>query len=417
MYIKKIVLKNIRCLKDIKIDFDLSDKKPPWTVVLGDNSAGKTTLLRSIAIGLCDESSAAGLLKESDSGYVSYGEKTGQIVIYLEDKNKSFRITTIIEHKEIKNGFIERVRQKTSENFPWHRLFVAGYGAGRGTSGTGDIAGYAVINAVYNMFNYGEGLQNPELTIRRFKNIKTEDEAKRILQEILDVQKVNLSKSGITIDGNWGKKMPLRDLADGYKSTFIWITDLLGWAISYDDSIKKAADIQGIVLIDEIEQHLHATWQRVLIKQLKELFPKIQFIAATHSPLIAASIGEIGPMGTPDKLILCENVTGLNQSIVKALGTMQGYRFEQVLASRAFKYLCEANPSLEWAIKRASELTDKGTKRSASEKKEYKKLKSQLKGAPFLQATTPISREIDREEMKKLKNIEEKSIHDKNKKR
>ena len=37
----------------------------------------------------------------------------------------------------------------------------------RGTSGTGDIAGYSVINAVYNLFNYSEGLQNPELTIRR----------------------------------------------------------------------------------------------------------------------------------------------------------------------------------------------------------------------------------------------------------
>jgi len=250
MYIKKIFLKNIRCFKEIEISYDLSGDTPPWTVILGDNSAGKTTLLRSIAVGLCDESSAAGLLKESDSGYVRSGESQGEIIIDLSEANYNYQIKTIIEHEETVINYYEKVRQETSpKKFPWDKLFVAGYGAGRGTSGTGDIAGYSVINAVYNMFNYTEGLQNPELTIRRFKNVNTQNEVKRILKELLDVKKIDLQKSGITIDGKWGKKMPLRDLADGYKSTFLWITDFLGWAISFNSRIRKGASAKGIILL------------------------------------------------------------------------------------------------------------------------------------------------------------------------
>jgi len=415
MYIKKIFLKNIRCFKEIEISYDLSGDAPPWTVIVGDNAAGKTTLLRSIAIGLCDESSAAGLLKESDSGYVRYGEKEGKIIIDLSEKNENYRIEISIQHINTKYGYFERVRQKTTPSeFPWDNLFVAGYGAGRGTSGTGDIAGYSVINAVYNMFNYTEGLQNPELTILRLKKPDSQKEVREILEKLLTVNSIKWEKSGITVDGQWGKKMPLRDLADGYKSTFLWVTDFLGWAYSFDQKIETISKFKGIVIIDELEQHLHATWQRVLISRLKEHFPKIQFIVSTHSPLIAASIGNLDSRN--DKLFICEPSDEDSTLVqVSEHETMQSYRFEQVLASRAFKYLIEENPALEEAIKRASILKDKGDKRTTKEQQEYKKLKKALKGSPFLKATTSVQREIEEEELRELKSKEAEAENDQNK--
>ena len=68
MYIKKIVLKNIRCFENAEIEFDLSGPKPPWAIIVGDNATGKTTLLRSIALGLCDEAGAEGLIKKYEAG-------------------------------------------------------------------------------------------------------------------------------------------------------------------------------------------------------------------------------------------------------------------------------------------------------------------------------------------------------------
>ncbi|MHC4477625.1 MAG: AAA family ATPase [Planctomycetota bacterium] len=420
MYLKRIHIENIRCFEEFDLEFDLSGEKPGWTVIVGDNASGKTTLLRSIAIGLCDQSSAAGLLKESDTGYVRFQTTKGKIIIELadlqENSKQEYRIETSVESISTKTGGFETVVQETHpdvRNFPWHRLFVAGYGAGRGTSGTGDIAGYSVINAVYNMFSYTEGLQNPELIIRRLMEPKLDKEVERVLKEIMRVHGIEGVRSGIRVSGeSWGGKMPLRDLADGYKSTFLWVTDLVGWAFSFDGSIKKANDIEGIVIIDELEQHLHATWQREVIDRLKRVFPKVQFIAATHSPLIAGTVGPLGPSGSADKLVLCELSEDNRTVKAEELQTMQGYRFQQVLASRAFKYLCEANPALEWSIRRASELTDKGSERSQREEAEYQDLKEKLKGAPFLRADSSAQREIEEEKLNELKRLEGESKND-----
>ena len=268
MYIEKVSIINIRCIGNAKISFDLSGDSPPWTTILGDNSTGKTTVLRSIAIGLCDESSAAALLKESDSGYVRHGQEKkrhGEIKIDLLKDGQRFTIKTTIEHRDLENGgYVERVRQDTDpEEFPWDELFVTGYGAGRGTSGAGDISGYSVINAVYNMFNYTEGLQNPELTIRRLadsraKSSITNRDIFRAIENFTGTQGIRLTRRGILIDGPWGDGMPLRDLADGYKSAFAWLADMIGWALAFKPTIRGTQGIRGIVLIDEIEQHLHA---------------------------------------------------------------------------------------------------------------------------------------------------------------
>lgn len=400
MYIKKIFLKNIRCFKDMEISYDLSGDAPPWTVIVGDNAAGKTTLLRSIAIGLCDESNAAGLMKESDSGYVRYGKKIreGSIIIDLVGDTKKYQIKTIIEHIKINNSYFERVRQKTisprGKKFPWHKLFVAGYGAGRGTSGTGDVAGYSVINAVYNMFNYTEGLQNPELVIRRFKNIKTQDEAKKTLQKMLNVNKIDWDKSGITIDGKWGKNMPLRDLADGYKSTFLWMTDLLGWAVSFYPKIQKSSSIKGIVLVDEIEQHLHPKWQKDIIGQLKIQFPKIQFITTTHSPLVASSFGTLTQKDI-DKRILLSLLPKVG--VVKdELPPMIGWRVDQTLASKAFEYqITGESDEVNMLLLEASELACK--KRNKKEERRYNVIKRQVALARLSEQQTSAEEEIEKE--------------------
>jgi len=401
MYIKKIVLKNIRCFKDIEISYDLSGDVPPWTVIVGDNAAGKTTLLRSIAIGLCDESNAAGLMKESDSGYVRDGEKEGKIIIDLSEENNNYRIETTIKHIKTKNGYFERVRQKTTPSeFPWDNLFVAGYGAGRGTSGTGDIAGYSVINAVYNMFNYTEGLQNPELTIRRFKNVNTQNEVKRILKELLDIKNIDLQKSGITIDGKWGKKMPLRDLADGYKSTFLWITDFLGWAVSFNPRIRKGASSKGIILIDEIEQHLHPKWQKEIIEQIKKQFPQSQFITTTHSPLVASSFGTLTQKDIDKRILLSLSP---NEGVLKEeLPPMIGWRVDRILASKAFEYqITGESDEVDELLFEASKLA--GMKiRNKQENERYLKIKQKIALARLSERQTKTEDEIDRQVTKYL---------------
>ena len=285
MYISKIYLENIRCFEKLTLELKQGSTPLFWTTLLGDNSTGKTTLLRCIAIGLCDESSAAGLLRESEEGYIRHSAPEGRIEITFCDNKGDDKgtITTIIKKKGSDRFPYENLSQELEPlDFPLEEIFICAYGIGRGVSGTGDISGYSPISAVYNLFNYSEGLQNPELVIRRLgtgkKNEKKRDAIITILKSVLNLpqnSKIEIEDDGIKVEGGpWKKKMPLRDLADGYKSTFQWVTDFLGWAMSYQGKKFKLKTIEGIVLIDAIEEHLHPKWQRTIVSKLNE-FSKV----------------------------------------------------------------------------------------------------------------------------------------------
>ena len=208
--------------------------------------------------------------------------------------------------------------------FPWDRIFAAGYGAGIRVQGTADYDYYLTADAVYPLFRYDAPLQNPELIVRRLvdtardrvisrqmlRRLGVRDvrkhqggpEAaakriltyiKRLLKNILqldDEDQVELTRIGISVRGRWGRS-ELSSLGDGYRSTVTWILDLLSWWFLKSSHARGAKDptaIQGIVLIDEIEQHLHPRWQRSIMRLLIDSFPGVQFIATTHSPLVAS---------------------------------------------------------------------------------------------------------------------------------
>lgn len=417
MYIERVTLIKLRCFSHAVVDFDLSSGTVPLTMIMGDNASGKTTFLKAIALGLCDWSSAAGLLRESEEGYIRTGETQARIRIDLVSSEDVSQSTQAPQKKYIEayivdlpNGDVEIVPRHLSQpkrsEFPWREIFACGYGAGRGTSGTGDFANYSLINSVYSLFNYSEGLQNPELTIRRLQAQDKDQDVLSALETILRIDRITMargdqSERGIVLRGPWGYDMPLRDLADGYKSTFLWVTDLIGWALTHQPNVRNLKEIVGIVLIDEIEQHLHPKWQRGIIATLREQFPKIQFITTTHSPLVARSVGQIGDNTNPDQLLHFKLGPSNNVEITP-IKSMKGWRSDQILASEAFDWLVDADPDVEAVMKRASELVAKGDDRSSSEDAELEALKFSLSSILLSEGQTLIERTIESERYKEI---------------
>jgi hypothetical protein len=273
---------------------------------------------------------------------------------------------------------------------------------GRGTGGTGDIAGYTVINAVYNLFSYSEGLQNPELTIKRLAS----NQQQSWLEQIGNVfeeppSTMTLRDRGISIGGKWGEDMPLRDLADGIRATFLWVADFVGWALAFRKSTKNTQDIKGIILIDELEQHLHATWQRRIVSRLRSMFPNVQFIITSHSPLIVGSVGPLPfeindpeiQQSAHDELVCLERS---EQGAVSAIRmeSMRLQRVDQILASRAFKYLIDEDPAVERVLKVASILAGEPN-RTPEQETTYRKLSDGLKDLLIVEGQTLEERRLE----------------------
>ena len=105
--------------------------------------------------------------------------------------------------------------------------------------------------------------------------------------------------SGVTVSGaRIGENVPLDALADGFRVTFQWIMDLFAHAIQAK-AIDDSGNVQGILLIDEVEQHLHPRLQTSTMDRLAALFPKMQIIATTHSAQVALGV-------EPEELVALE---------------------------------------------------------------------------------------------------------------
>ncbi|MBK7761257.1 MAG: AAA family ATPase [Deltaproteobacteria bacterium] len=84
--------------------------------------------------------------------------------------------------------------------------------------------------------------------------------------------------------------LPTTWLSQGYQSLLSVIADLIGQAFWDQKKPLELDEIQGLALIDEIDLHIHPKWQVRIVPALKRLFPKMQFIVTTHSPLVLTGL-------------------------------------------------------------------------------------------------------------------------------
>jgi predicted ATP-dependent endonuclease of OLD family len=238
-----------------------------WIFLTGENSFGKTSILRSIALGLVGDE--------------------------LPDQEYLTRSTIKLYGYRQNNSFVSKLKAKSlNRDFP-----IAAYGASRyqlnhldQLQPTGKVA-----KKTYSLF-YDDGvLRNIERVLldAQIEDLPTFNRFKEILLKIIpglaDIKVASIRKKR-TIqyaekmdDGTVVGNVFLNELAAGYRGILTMIGDMVQRLSEYPDNSLN--DLQGIVLIDEIDAHLHPKYQYQLPKLLSELFPKIQFIATTHSPL------------------------------------------------------------------------------------------------------------------------------------
>ena len=121
-------------------------------------------------------------------------------------------------------------------------------------------------------------------------NVITVDEAKKLLQELLNSDiAIDISPDKVTFTEK-GSEVSFEQLSAGYRGVITIVCDMIA-RLSEKQQVEHIEDFQGIVLIDEVELHLHPKWQYSFMNKLREIFPLIQFMVTTHSPTVLLGAG------------------------------------------------------------------------------------------------------------------------------
>lgn len=342
MYIKTIQLKNIRGFAHLNFDLTRPDgSHAGWTVFTGDNGSGKSSLLKAVAVALTGKETARAL-QPSFHRWVREGSAEGQIELTVvpEKGLDEFRVqgstpykpfpATVVLSANAKETSLELVEsQKTAKRGLWsvgaHGWFSCGYGPFRRVFGASSDAMRLMVGAsterfvtmfqeAASLFEVDQWLRN--LNHKTLENKLVETQQLALLIEILrdELMPNQITVDRVDSDGLWlkdrnGLQLAWNDMSDGYRSALALLADILRHLINAygieglterGDDGKLRIVKGGVVMIDEIDAHLHPEWQREIGFWLKRHFPKIQFLVTTHSPIICQAADENGLFVLPE---------------------------------------------------------------------------------------------------------------------
>ena len=223
--ISRLKLKNIRGFPEAEISL----KGKRFSTIAGNNGTGKTTILRAIAMGLCDESGTSALWSELES-FIRHGEKEGVIEIdVIDETNNSHSIKTIL-----KDDGTQSVEKEGMENKIFEKIFAVGYGAGTSITGNSSYKEYSSTDSLYSLFNYASPLQNAEICYRRFaeESNSLKGEIDPLLKSILmqDNIEIGTDIKGLFLKKENGRKEYLNSMADGHRVSTSIFLDFISWA-------------------------------------------------------------------------------------------------------------------------------------------------------------------------------------------
>jgi predicted ATP-binding protein involved in virulence len=292
-----IAIKNFGPIKKIHIkDIPQTCK---WIFFTGENGAGKTNILRAISIGLVGR-------KKLGIGY----PQASIIKVGLKINGK--KLTTLVKSVLLKNNSSHKLVVNLTKNTSRNRIskipskgFVA-FGPMRLNVHDEVFSASRTLRFVNESFKYPEEQlfstttplvdlgyiynrrsdlsRNLKSSEARLRNIV--DAITTICESIIDIQfkKTIEYFEEFSLRGEHSG-LQFKHLASGYRSIIAMISHLMLHLFNQQPEVEDPAELEGVVIIDEIDLHFHPKMQRDLVIKLSEIFPRVQFIVSTHSPI------------------------------------------------------------------------------------------------------------------------------------
>lgn len=314
MFLRTLKLSNVRCFSDLEIDFSREEKRSQktgkilptskrnrkWTVLLGENGTGKTTILRAAALVTAGSDGLTELLGEPSQWIRNNADNCRISALFRSNDGKERSVWLEIKRGDTRSEVISKSRDglapineaiaRTAQNY-----FVVGYGASRRINGENRSSKEYYVRRgenVATLFDSGARV-NPLETWAIDLHYRFGEKGLSVVSKVLDsflpgskfahVDKRNRQLVFATEDGF----VPLSGLSDGYQSVAAWVGDLLYRILEtfedYSNPLKKT----GLIILDEADLHLHPIWQRKLFGFLNRKLPNFQLLVTTHSPVTA----------------------------------------------------------------------------------------------------------------------------------
>lgn len=326
MFLKRVTINNFKGIEECTIDLDKG-----FNLLIGNNGYGKTSILEAVSVGI--GGFIAGIEDVSTKNFT-----TEEIRVVLENQgdgsfNRRYVTPVMVKcEAEIEGEAFEWIRKKSSikasrstveprnvckkaqemANEKDHILPVLSYQSAarmwmQRREAWEDVfakkfyrtVGYescmveaSNMKMLMNWVRYMEKQEwKRKESIGEYQGVKNalHNFMKYMIEE--DVKSFEYDdRSDELVFTTESTALPIRNLSAGYQSLIWMVLDIAyRMALLNPKLLEKINETPGIVLIDEIDMHLHPKWQWKIVEALKKTFPNVQFIAATHSPMIIAS--------------------------------------------------------------------------------------------------------------------------------
>ncbi|MHB1560684.1 MAG: AAA family ATPase, partial [Isosphaeraceae bacterium] len=190
-----------------------------------------------------------------------------------------------------------------------------------------------------------------------------------------DVRISCINSESVSFRNGSGAEVVVLDLSDGYRSFLSLTIDILRRLADDSSGVNRGKSgmhqglgswmeeedgeprivTEGIILIDEVDAHLHPSWQREIGFRLRRVFPRMQFIVTTHSPFVAQAASDGG------LFVLRTAAPGKAVEVEQPIDSVKGWRVDQILTSPLFGLDATRDEETEALIRKHAELVARRT--------------------------------------------------------
>jgi len=339
--LRRIHIRNFKGIHDLDIVLHHSRKKSktvPCLMLLGENSVGKTSILQAIALALGGARNARKLVREHSAFFRA------------EHKDRWDQLTPhdAIVEAELRFGgeasFHLSATEKLINGQSSPASLVLGYGPRRYFDPRNSKRLHSDHARLRTLFDPTAALPYAGEWLDRIGGHQFNEVAKmmRVVLSLSDEDELVKDIDGRICVSLGGDRIPLDRLSEGYRSVFALVADIARELLRVFRSLE---DAEAIVLIDEIDTHLHPRWKMRVMSSLRRALPGVQFIVTTHDPLCLRG------MDDGEVVVLQRNENGQIVQL-EDLPSIKGMRADQLLTSDYFGLSSTVDPDTELGVAR-----------------------------------------------------------------